>query len=1023
MEHIKTAKREKINLWEDLSTLHINRELPRSSFIPFQDEQTALKNVSATSDFFKSLNGIWNFNYAERPELSPEINSSLSYEETFPHTQEVPGVWQMQGFGTPNYTNVVYPIPMDPPFVPDENPVGTYMREFTISDKWNSKDIFVNFEGVATAFEVYVNNTFIGYSKCSRMPSEFNITKAIKKGTNTIIVKVYQWCDGSYLEDQDLWRFNGIFRDVYLLARPKTRIRDIWCDVDLDSTYKNGKVAVHLETESSSRATKKKVVFKLFDASHNEIKKNEKDVVKNSVSCTFNVKNADLWTAETPNMYYITATTSDETVRIPVGFRKVEIKNSQLYINNVSIKIKGVNRHDSHPTMGYATTPETMIEDILLMKQYNINTVRTSHYPNQPLWLELCNEYGMYVMDEADIETHGFIHMGQYSYLTALPEWKDSFVERGIRMVIRDRNHPSIISWSLGNESGYDQNHDAMAEEIRKIDPSRFIHYEGADRCPMPDVVSNMYARVEKMVAYAKDKSDDRPFFLCEYVHAMGLGPGGITEYWDAIYKYPKLIGGCVWEWCDHGVEVTNEDGSKAYRYGGDFGDWPNDYNFCIDGLVYPDRTPHTGLKELKKVIAPIKVQDVDIINGSFKVQNLYDFITLEGIEAEWSVVSDGETILDGIIGKLKVKPKASKKFTLDLSSITPEDGKEYWFNINFYLKQDTSWAKRGHSIVACQLAMPYEVKELAKIVSTSMEKISVVDDKFEITLIGEDFEYKFDKLRGNISSMNYNGLEILANKPYANVWRAPTDNDHRDAVAWYKTGLDKTEESLKDIKVKKAGNTYVIDIVKTIATKGRVPAFIFNVSYTFYGNGEIAINSDFTPLTDLVNYPRIGITFPVVKTLDNVSWYGLGPDENYVDMCKVANVDVYDKDIDDMYEPYIYPQENGSRGEIRWCSLTDNQGLGLMVKGESNFEFSAHRYSSYDFEVAKHNDELTPRDNIFLNIDYRNAPLGTGSCGPNALEKYWITDKDTMTLNVVLSPFNSRHTSKTVLGRTFPTK
>jgi beta-galactosidase len=665
--------------WEDPNVLQINREKPRAYYIPYGNKETALTQKRSTSPFYQSLNGSWKFQYHK---------SVKSVEDDFYAKTEnisqwndliVPSCWQVKGYDQCHYTNVNYPFPCDPPFVPNENPAGLYVRNFNVSENWVDKEKYIVFEGVNSCLYLWVNSVFVGYSQGSRMPAEFNITPYIVAGNNKIAVMVLKWCDGSYLEDQDLWRFSGIFRDVYLLARDKAHIRDVFNRQEISEDLQSALLKCEIDTIESLE-----VKVELVDKEENVIGE-AKAIVDGKETIEIKVNNPIFWNAENPYLYKLFIYGGEEALTFNTGFRKIEIKDNIFMVNGKAIKLKGVNRHDSHPELGQTISLNYMIKDLMIMKRHNINTIRTSHYPNDPRFLNLCDEYGFYVVAEADLECHGVFTAGDFHMLTRNPEWQEAFLDRIERLVERDKNHPSTIIWSMGNESGYGINHMVMARWTKDRDSSRPVHYEGADpryngdtNVECLDMESRMYPSTEYIEEYALNQNNKKPLFLCEYSHAMGNGPGDLKDYWDIIYKYPKLMGGCVWEWCDHGIKTSTEDGKEFYAYGGDFGDKPNDGNFCLDGLVYPDRTPHTGLLELKKVIAPVKIEGEGLINGIIKVTNLYDFIDLSDITLVWKIEKEGVTVQQGEIFDLQVEPQGSQLVKLPYS--LPEEARGRYF-------------------------------------------------------------------------------------------------------------------------------------------------------------------------------------------------------------------------------------------------------------------------------------------------------------------------------------------------------
>ncbi|WP_337589409.1 glycoside hydrolase family 2 TIM barrel-domain containing protein [Paenibacillus contaminans] len=631
--------------WENHQLIHRNRMDSRAYFIPYEDEISALSYDRGSSASFRLLNGVWKFHYAETPAHAPEA----FYEERF-DTRDwdnltVPSSWQMHGYGKPHYTNVNYPFPVNPPYVPSENPTGSYVRDFQIAPEWNGKKITLRFEGVDSAFHVWVNGKFVGFSKGSRIPAEFDITETARIGVNKIAVRVYQWSDGSYIEDQDQWWLSGIFRDVYLIASPlEAHVDDVFVRTELDEAYEHAVLQINAKISGSSKQAFS-LEAKLLDAAYMPVEGGTASApvkaLKNKTTealLQMPVGNPHKWSAEAPHLYHLLLTLRDskgnvlQVVPQRVGFRSVELKDGNFLVNGVAVMLKGVNRHDHHPDLGKAVPLSWMLEDVLLMKRHNINAVRTSHYPNDPRFYDLCDEYGLYVMDEADLECHGFYSAGTgydfdaaKTWTTDNPEWEAAYVDRMERMVHRDKNHPSIIMWSVGNESAFGRNHIAMYESAKRIDPTRLVHNEGDREAVAADVYSTMYTDVGKLNELGRMKGMKKPHILCEYAHAMGNGPGGLKEYWETFYAHKRLQGGFVWEWLDHGICRKTAEGVEYFAYGGDFGDQPNDYNFVIDGLVQPDRTPTPGLIEYKKVLEPVKIDPADLANGKLKLTNRYD--------------------------------------------------------------------------------------------------------------------------------------------------------------------------------------------------------------------------------------------------------------------------------------------------------------------------------------------------------------------------------------------------------------
>ena len=1039
--------------WQNLDLHSINRQPNRTTLIPYACRKSALAGERGVSPFYKLLNGVWDFYYAPVPEAWPDgfEKEDYDFEDVEWDSINVPGNWQMEGdYDVPQYTNVAYPIPYDPPYVPDDNPVGFYRREFTLPASWADNQIFLNFDGVNSAYYVYVNGRQVGFNKVTHMPGEFDITPYVREGENTLAVKVFKWSDGTYLEDQDCWRFSGIFRDVYMLGVPKTHVRDVRVTSTLDKEYKDGVLDAEFDVFNySDAANDLKLNVSLVCACGNEKFAASYDVKlgageNTTVKLNEAIKGIKHWTAETPNLYTLLCElcAGDEVIevqRVRVGFRTVEIHDGQLFVNGVSIKLKGVNRHDTHTEMGHVTPMETLLRDIELMKQHNINTVRTSHYPNDPRWLDLCDEWGLYVIDETDLECHGIVcsdanatYDNAYDRIATDPKWESAFVDRGVRMVMRDRNHPSIIIWSLGNESGYGCCHVAMAKAVRDLDSTRPIHYERDFNAETADFYSRMYTDVPGLIEEGK-KDDPKPFFLCEYAHAMGLGPGSLKDYWDAIYKYTRLIGGCVWEWCDHGLTAYTEDGEKYYKYGGDYGDKPNDANFCVDALCYPDRTPHTGLLEYKKVIQPMKVEAIDLEHGVFDITNLYAFRGFDGMLATWEIEVDGHAIAHGDIA-LNTAPYATERVTIDYK--LPPYGNAF-ITIALREKYDTNWCAAGHEVAVSQFKLPAQALKIAR-KSDDMPEIMVIDDD-GVILLGEDFSVIFDR-RGNIVEWTQDGRDILLSGPEVNLWRAPTDNDVRIKDAWKRFGFDKLQVRVTEFTHERITKSAVrVRISQVLAPYTTSPVVKADLTYTVFGDGSIRLNIKYTPLTEFaiqvpgshwapagspesvphmkdVYLPRLGVKMAVPEDYDRAMWLGRGPQENYQDMWEGALVGLYEGDMNDLHEPYVRPQENGARGETRYLALYDKRGEGLIVINEKarydGFSFNAHPYTDEMLDAATHTYELEADDHITLSIDYSQGALGSNICGPEPMEQYRLYMRDTLEQQFVIKPY-TRQTMK----------
>jgi len=946
-----------MNEWENPEVTGRSRLTGRAHFFAYPDETTALTFDPAASPWFQSLNGPWKFHLAPTVEEAPAFDADASGWAEL----QVPSNWQMHGYGRPHYTNYNYPFPADPPRVPTENPTGSYRREFEISQAWSGKRILLRFEGVDSAFQVWVNGHEVGFSKGSRLPAEFDVTGIAKPGGNTVAVRVMQWSDGSYLEDQDMWRLSGIFRDVILLARPEAHIADIRVQAPAEGALK-------VETDLSGAAAGYTVETRLL----------EDDGPRR------------LWSAEEPNLYTLLVTLKDpkgQTVEVAphrIGFRTVVIQGDRFLVNGVAIKLMGVNRHESHPDLGRAVPLEAMIEDLVLMKRHNINAIRTSHYPNDPRFYELCDQYGLYVIDECDLETHGFLdNKGCQGNPLNDPRWERACVDRMERMIARDRNHPCIVLWSLGNECGFGCNHFAMSARTRELDSSRPIHYEGDWDIETADVFSQMYTHLDhvKIIGAGTDEEirtatgrartggAGKPFMLCEYAHAMGNGPGGLLEYVEAFHAHDRLMGGFIWEWCDHGIRQKTADGREYFVYGGDFGDEPNDGNFVCDGLVFPDRRPSPGLTEYKKVIEPVKVEAVNLRAGLVRVINRYDFVSFDHLGVQWSVTDEIGTVLE--CGELR-PPRAPARGSANLRVPVTKPG---LLTIRFALAKDTLWAPRGHEVAWAQF-------ELA-----APQGPAVIE--------GADFTLTFDKVRAVIAEWRLGGTRILRTGPRLNFWRATTDNDriawgeNATDKAWRNAGLHWLQHRTDGVEVERIGEEGVrITARVRVAPPIHRHGFECVYTYTIDGNGEIQIESMVVPRGEMPStLPRVGLQLTLAGSMDRVTWYGRGPGEAYSDSKQAQRLGLWTATVDELYTPYIYPQENGNRTDVRWVEFANARGLGFRASGVPNF--SAHRFTTQDLDSARHTTDLVPREFITLNLDLAHQGIGTASCGPGPWPKY----------------------------------
>jgi beta-galactosidase/evolved beta-galactosidase subunit alpha len=991
--------------WEDQSVVGKGRVPARSYFIPFSDTRTALQGNRGNSERFKLLNGQWDFKYFDRPsaidnEIFRENSKGVEWNKI-----DVPRSWQMAGYGRPHYTNTIYPFPIDPPHVPDANPVGCYRRDFALPESWNGNRVYLKFEGVDSAFYVWINGKEAGFSKGSRLPSEFDVTDHLQPGKNTIGVQVFTWSDGSYLEDQDHWWLSGIFRDVYLTCAPETHIYDYMVTSRLDSSYEDGELRISVRIKNYGRGAASLVLTgelrRLDDGELVcELPGHDAEVGSGGsvdVAMEAGVKSPRKWTAETPDLYVLLLVLKNaegdtlEVLRDRVGFRTVEIADGRFLVNGKPVMIKGVNRHDHDPDRGKAVSCGSMLHDLRLMKQHNINTVRTAHYPNDPRFLGLCDELGLYVIDETDLECHGFGHTDNPNRLSDDPEWRDAYVDRMERMVQRDKNRPSVIMWSLGNESGFGRNHVEMARRTREIDSTRPIHYEGDRDCEVADVFSRMYPSVEKLRKFALSPKINKPVILCEYAHAMGNGPGLLKYYWEIFYKYSKLQGGCVWDWKDQGLRKVGADGEDYFAYGGDFGDEPNDKNFLINGLVLPDSTPSPGLLEYKKVIEPVKVEAVDLAGGKLRIRNTYDFLTLIDLEIYWNIEADGKVLRSGSMDMPEVNPGGYRTISVPIGrqpKLPP--GSEVFLNLSFRLKKDARWAAAGHEVAVAQLKLPWQATKPQPISIAELPEVAVQEDSESISLHAGDCELAFDRHTGRIMSWISNGLELFKLGPQLNFWRAPTDNDRDLEEQWRKKYLDKLTHRCDFVECERImnGSAAVITVSSRIAPPVFDNSFRCIYSYTYYGNGDLALMVSGVPEGQWPVLPKIGLECRLPEEMEFVSWYGRGPGESYPDSKEAARIGHYCSRVSQLYTPYVFPQENGNRSDVRWMSVTNSFGMGLLVAGRPTFDFSAHNFRTEDIDAAQHTCDLPDRAEVNLNIDYRQRPLGTASCGPGPMAR-----------------------------------
>jgi len=974
----KNSPKSRMIYHEKPEALHIGTLPPHRYFIPFGKSQNPFAS-RYDSEFMELLNGDWNFTYYDSIIDMPDDFISVKSGNTIP----VPANWQLHGYDKPQYTNVCYPITYDPPFVPDDIPVGVYSRSYTYTPDRLRK--ILTFEGVDSCLYLYINGSFAGYSQVSHMTSEFDITAMLHEGGNEITVAVLKWCDGTYLEDQDKFRLSGIFRDVYVMSRPEKRLEDYFIKAEPSA---DGKGILTITTEGSSAH------IKLFDG---EKLLCESDT-QSGEELVITVDNVNLWSAEAPYLYNLVIETDTEIIGEKAGFRSIYIENGVVKINGKAVKFRGVNRHDSYPDTGYYASVEQMKKDLVLMKKHNINGIRTSHYPNSPVFYQLCDEYGFYVIDEADLEMHGCVEVYNdfkwskgydgIALLASDERFREAIIDRAKLMVARDGNRPCVVFWSLGNESGYGTNLRAAAEYIKSVDDTRLVHYESTHKLDdtsddVLDVVSKMYASVEEMQKFLENENEARPFIQCEYCHAMGNGPGDLEDYHNAFHSHERFCGGFVWEWCDHGFSLgKTEDGKEKYGYGGDFGERHNDGNFCMDGLVYPDRRPHTGLLELKQVYRPVRVEKGDS-EGKFVIRNLLNFVNAGDIlDGRFEITDEDGIYADGNFD-FSVMPMKTAEITIpEVKAAYP---KTTYIRFIFTAKNDTLWCEKGYEICFDQLLVfkaekPYMSKEMCN--------ISCCDEPLSIRINAGRSEYIFNKRTASFVSIRNNGTELLSRPVEFNFFRAPTDNDVMKGD-WYRAHLNDYVVKVYGTEIKQGEKSVEIKVKQSFGWSIHQPFAAADVVYTVDENG-INVKCSLETSEKITFLPRFGLRLFVPKAFDKVNYFGYGPYESYIDKHRASYMGNFSSLISDMHEDYTRPQENSSHYGCEYMTLSDGQTSFRFEAGE-HFSFNASEYTEEELAGKRHNFELEKCGDNVICIDYRMAGVGSNSCGPELSERYRV--------------------------------
>ena len=991
--------------YENLNVLHENTMPARAYYIPASKRMDNLVEHREESDRMQLLNGTWKFQYFTSIYNIKDSFFEKNYDtENFDEIQ-VPSVWQMAGYDTHQYTNIRYPFPFDPPYVPQDIPCGAYVHTFEYSRDEKASKAFLNFEGVDSCFYVWINGSYVGYSQVSHMTSEFDVTDVLQDGTNTVAVLVMKWCDGSYLEDQDKFRMSGIFRDVYILKRPKQAISDY-----------------HIKTRIEDMLAKVEIEMKFYSPLNVKISIEDRNgavVALGSIAeegtAVLEIASPELWNTENPYLYKLILETENEVIVDHIALRKIEIKDQVIYLNGQKIKFRGVNRHDSDPVTGFTINPEQITTDLTLMKQHNFNAIRSSHYPNAPFFYEMCDKYGFMVIDEADIEAHGpfMIYRKEDTDYNRFkrwnekiaddPVWEEAIVDRVKLMVERDKNRFCIVMWSMGNESAYGCNFEKALEWTKNFDPDRITQYESAryrnydetyDYSNL-DVYSRMYPALSEIQEYL-DKDGSKPFLLVEYCHSMGNGPGDFEDYFQMIQDNDKMCGGFVWEWCDHAIaHGTAENGKTIYAYGGDHGEEIHDGNFCMDGLVYPDRTVHTGLLEYKNVYRPVRVVSYDKESGELVLHNYMDFDDLKDyVKISYELTQDGLVISKGILSEFSVASHGEGKTNLKIN--VPENGKCY-LKLIYHLKKELPLLDEDHILGFDEIEVSKEDTK-CKLAEKWMQKtavdseLQVNENDTQIHIKGREFAYTIDKRTALFTEMKFAGREYLNHPMELNIWRAPTDNDMYIKSEWKKAHYDKAYTRAYTTEVVQGKHGVKITSHASVVAETVQKILDVTITWKIEAAGKIDADIAVTKDDEFPDLPRFGVRMFLDKKLSAARYFGMGPQESYCDKHQAASHGLYQANVDDLHEDYIRPQENGSHYDCEYVEL-NNSRYGIVVSAENAFSFNASYYTQEELEKKTHNYELIESDSVVFCVDYALNGIGSNSCGPVVLEQYRFDD------------------------------
>ena len=1010
--------------WENQTIFHINREPPRAHFFPFETEQLAREGDQKKSAYFESFNGSWKFHFAPNPNKSIAGFEQPDFPVDTWQDIQVPGHWELQGWSVPIYLDEEYPFTPDPPFVPHEyNAVGSYVRYFELNEDWLDRDIFIRFGGVRSAFYLWLNGTMVGYSQGSKTPAEFDITRHVVRGRNKVAVQVYRFSDGSYLEGQDTWRVSGLERDVYLYAPPKVRIADFFVQADLDDSYRSGTLHLDVDLLNRERYTGKyRVQVKLKKGRRTLLDLEQKTAIDSVKTIRFkaNVSRVEPWSAETPDLYSLQLILASpqgdvlESFSQQVGFRRVEIRDGNLLVNGQAIQFRGVNRHEWDPVRGRSITRESMIQDIKLMKENNINAVRASHYPNQERWYELCNQYGLYVVDEANIEAHGMrFHAEKYGFIANDSSWSGQWLDRGRRMVERDKNQPCIILWSMGNEAGDGSNFEKLYRWIKSRDESRPVVYEPAGTKDHTDVVFPMYKDIDFISDYA-DGEPQRPLILCEYAHAMGNSVGNLKDYWDTFEDYKALQGGFIWDWVDQVILRKDSTGREFWAYGGDFGSEfaEHDSNFCANGLVAADRTLNPHMAEVKKVYQPVaftmeKGQKTDGISR-VNITNRYDFMDLKHLDFTWIIEGDGRQVMSGRLGQLDLAPGESELFSFNHGTVQARAGSVYFLTLRARTRKKSPMLPKGHLVAWEQFHLPIN-KKAVSLEPAGLPEITLQESDHHFEITGKNFTVFFHRGSGHLTQFEYDSVNLLLDGLQPNFWRAPLDNDLGNGMpartrVWQSAGRELDVQSCKAGIKNNTVELVTSMIHNTTGTR-------LETRYTVYGNGVVAVDHSIKKINaNLPELPRFGMKLTLPGDFTSVEWFGRGPHESYWDRKTSAAVDHYSGTVFEQTFPYVRPQETGNKTDVRWMALSNGK-YSLMVKGQPTFDGSVHQYPYEDLDYVpkgqRHGKlDITSKDQVDWLIDYRQMGVGGDNSWGARPHKEYTLAPEKYSYRFLLIPF-----------------